>query len=165
MKAFPLVRRARLTRAQNQAAGLEHSLTHNADEAKRREQIARQQVADEKSALIASVVADYYRAWAACDDRPERRGTDDPFISRQHGIMDHAVTMLARLTGKDSLTIGFALDQGTPVADEPRMPGDQIERQAALLAPFRAENAGTYAHLAPERGGPTSDCRDILASR
>lgn len=150
----PLVRRSRLTHIEHEIAGLRHSLMQNAEEARRRERAARDKVSEQRTDLIASVVADYYRACAALEDRPARRGMDDPFISGQFGVMDQAVTILARLTGKDAVTISFALDAGAPVAGEARMPGEKTERLEALIAPYRQTNAGVYAHLAPERGGP-----------
>lgn len=151
---LPLVRRARLVRAHNEIEGLRHSLTQHADEARRRELDAREKVSEQRTTLIASVVADYYRALAAVEDRPGRTSENDPLIGRQFGIMAHATTVLARLTGKDTAALGYALDAGLPVAGEARLPGEAPERRAALIAPYLQANAGVYAHLAPEDGGP-----------
>lgn len=162
---IPLVRRARLTRALNEINGLRHSLTEHANEAKRREQDARDKVSDQRTVLIASVVGDYYRALACVEDHPGRRGKDDPFIRAQFGIMQHAQTVLARLTGKDTIILSYALDAGLPVAGEPRVPGDAPERRETLMAPYRRANAGVYAHLAPEDRGPIDGPADAAFQR
>lgn len=151
---FPFARRDKLTRAQNEALGLRHSLNQNATEARRRERIAAEKVETERADLIASIVEDYYRAAAAIDQRPHRRGKDDPFIGRQFGIMDHATVLLARLTGRDTINLSYLLDHGLPVAGEAQHPGGPEERRAALMAPFREDVAGAYAHQPAEHGGP-----------
>lgn len=93
-----------------QVAALRESL--NAASRRRAEDLAaqREREADAHRALIAQLVADFYRAYANID-----AGFGAPeFRHRQFGIMDHVTDLLARLTGKDKLAVGFRLDNGIP---------------------------------------------------